>query len=104
MEPVTWHDRLIVKEPAGGCRTAICDAVWQVPAVIDPLAAIVMGQAAAPPIKACHVPTIIDWEQTGSRVSAAKAVDTAHKIEATVTMARLRDMRCSGVGRLNSPE
>jgi hypothetical protein len=57
-----------------------------------------MGQA-APTMTACHVPTIIDWEQTGSLVSAAKAVDTAHKIEATVTMVRLRDMRCSGVGR-----
>jgi hypothetical protein len=69
------------------------DPVWQVPAVIDPLAAIVMGQAAAPPpMTACHVPTIIDGEQTGSLVSAANAVDTAHKIEATVTMARLRDM------------
>jgi hypothetical protein len=45
MEPVTWHDRLMVKEPAGGCSSATSDPVSQVPAVIDPLAAIVMGQA-----------------------------------------------------------
>jgi hypothetical protein len=93
----------MVKEPAGGFTSAMPDPVWQVPAAIDPLAAMVMGQA-LPPMTACHVPTIIDWEQTGSLVSAAKAVDAAHKIEATVTMARLRDMRCSGVGRLNSPK
>jgi hypothetical protein len=81
----------MVKEPAGGRRVATIDPVSQVPAVIPPLAATVMGQA-APTMTACHVPTIIDWEQAGSLVSAAKAVDTAHKIEATVTMARLRDM------------
>ena len=92
IEPVTWHDRSMVKEPAGGCRIAVADPVSQVPAVIDPLAAIVMGQAMPLKKTDCHVPTIIDWEQTGSLVSAAKAGDTAHKIEATVTMARLRDM------------
>jgi hypothetical protein len=37
-------------------------------------------------------------------VSPAKAVDTTDKAEATVTLARLKDMRCFGVGRLKSPK
>jgi hypothetical protein len=51
IEPVTWHDRSMVKEPAGGCTSATVDTVLQVPAVIDPLAAIVMGQAIPPWVK-----------------------------------------------------
>jgi hypothetical protein len=76
----------MVKEPAGGCRIAIVDPASQVPAVIDPVAAIVMGQAIPPPITACHVPTIIDWEQTGSFGSAAKAVEEASTASMVLTI------------------
>jgi hypothetical protein len=100
IEPTTWHVRSIVIDPDGAwvSVTSVSGKV-QLPGVIVPLAAMLIGQAKSRndgAKTACHVPTIMDWEHAGSFTPAAvcagcwarAAVTSSPEIDAIDTIAR----------------
>jgi len=105
IEPTTWHARSIVIDPEGTCVSVkLLSGKVQVPGVSVPLSAMLIGQAKprvdAGQKTACHVPTIMDWEQAWSfgpnlavvSGSSATAAVTQNKIDATDTTARFNDI------------